>query len=127
MVVLGRDVNLTATVPLVSPSLHFETIAAFNRTKLCEVWGTVMKSSAACALWPMMLQDNGASGLNVTSLVVNATDFGFNLTVTGLGRLNRALQTDLTTLVNKHKPQILASIPKLDKVLASLATTGIVK
>ena len=117
LVVLGKVVNVTAAVLLSSPSLHFETIVAFNRTKLCEVWGLVMKSSASCALWPMMLRPS-SSGLNVTSLKVNLTDFAFNLTVSGLGPLDKLLQQELTAVVHKLKPKILATLPTLDAHMA---------
>ena len=127
LVVLGHDVDVNVSVLLVTPSLHFETIAAFNRTRICEVWGKVMQSSASCAVWPMMLrQDQGISGLNVTSLRVNITDFTFNMTVSGLGPLNKDLQTELTKIVNDQKPDIIASLPSLDQKLAGIATSGVV-
>jgi len=129
MVVLGKEVSFDATAQLAAPSLHFELIAAFNRTKLCEVWGSVMDSSPSCLLWPMMVQpEEDISGLNVTSLRVNVSDFTFNLTVSGLGSfLNDELGKQLTSIVNKNKANIIAMLPSLDARMAGVATSGILE
>ena len=133
---LGHRVDVDATVLLQSPSLQFSLIAAFNRSKLCEAWGSVMRSSLGCALWPLFMDvesDSGGhparSGLNVTSLSLNVSDFNATLNVSGLGSpvLNELLSAELTALIERVKPQVLKSLPSVSAALANAATAALAK
>jgi len=102
---LGHPVSVNATVLLQSPSLQFSLIAAFNRSKLCEVWGSVMRSSVGCALWPLFVHEEQSgrtgltrSGLNITSLWLNVSDSNATLNISWLGApgLNELVSAVLT-------------------------------
>jgi hypothetical protein len=112
LVVLGKTVTATFTLPLANPDLQYSIIAAFNRTRLCDVWGEVMESSKSCALWPMFVDEaQGVSGLNLTSFTVSVSDFNFEIDLQGLGDLDDALKKELAVVVDFMKPGIIANLP----------------
>jgi hypothetical protein len=133
---LGHPVSVNATVLLQSPSLQFSMIAAFNRSKLCEAWGSVMRSSVGCALWPLFVHEEQSgrtgqtrSGLNITSLSLNVSDFNATLNVSGLDApgLNELLSVELTALIERVKLQVLKSLPAVSTAVASAATGALTK
>jgi len=112
LVVLKKIVTASFTLPLANPDLQYSAIAAFNRTRLCDVWGEVMESSRTCAMWPMMVdQANGISGLNVTSLRVSVSNFDFLLEVKGLGDMDDVLKQELSAVVELMRPGIIKHLP----------------
>lgn len=113
LVVLGKTVTATFTLPLANPDIQYSVIAAFNRTRLCDVWGEVMESSGSCALWPMFVDEaNGISGLNLTTFEVSVSDFDFQIDVQGLGDdLNKQLKEELAVVMDMVKPGIIANLP----------------
>jgi hypothetical protein len=112
LVVLGKTVTATFTLPLANPDLQYSVIAAFNRTRLCDVWGEVMESSQSCALWPMFVDEAaGVSGLNLTSFTVSVSNFDFEIDVQGLGDLDDVLKKELAVVVDFMRPGIIANLP----------------
>lgn len=112
LVVLKKTVTASFTLPLANPDLQYSAIAAFNRTRLCDVWGEVMESSGHCAMWPMMVDEtNGISGLNVTSLRVSVSNFDFLLDVKGLGDMDDVLKQELSAVVELMRPGIIKNLP----------------
>lgn len=112
LVVLGKTVTATFTLPLANPDLQYSLIAAFNRTRLCDVWGEVMESSQSCALWPMFVDEAaGISGLNLTTFTVSVSNFDFEIDVEGLGDLDDVLKKELAVVVDFMRPGIIANLP----------------
>merc|ERR1719272_1085979 len=112
LVVLKKKVTATFTLPLADPDLQYSVIAAFNRTRLCDVWGEVMKSSQSCALWPMFVDEAaGVSGLNLTTFTVSVSNFDFQIDVQGLGDdLDETLKQELAVVVDSVKAGIIANL-----------------
>lgn len=104
------DVNLN----MVSPSLQASAIVAFDSAKLCSVWGSVLRSSASCAAWPLWTApEEGFSGLNVTNFVADAADY--DLTVSAKGVLGPTIDDMITKSLQKvlddMKPSLLKNLP----------------
>lgn len=86
LVVLGHDVDVTMTMALAEPTMDFDLIFAFERSKICAVFGKVMRSSVACAVYPIFMRSQmvpPASGVNMTTLQINVTDFDFEVHLHG--------------------------------------------
>jgi len=112
LVVLGKTVNATFTLPLAKPDLQYSLIMAFNRTRLCDLWGGAMESSTSCGVWPMFVDEPaGISGFNLTSFTVSVSDFDFQIDVHGLGDLDDELKKELATVVDMMKPGLIANLP----------------
>lgn len=124
--VLGYKIGVTVKMDVSQIAIDYTAIIAFNRTRTCEVWGKVMQSSATCAVWPMSHHESaGVSGLNITDLRVNVTDFTFGMDVTGIGPLNTYLQEFLTAFLQKEKPNIISNLPgKLSVAIRNMANLG---
>merc|ERR1711998_320263 len=93
------------------PAVDFAAIVAFDREKMCDVWGTVLQSSTHCALWPMF-EENGVSGLKLASLTLHATDFSLDelhIPTLPFG-LDQTLHSLLQSLIEKKKPDIISHI-----------------
>lgn len=70
------------TMALANPTMDFDMIFAFERSKICAVFGKVMRSSVACAVYPIFMRSEMAqpvSGVNVTTLQMTITDFDFEV------------------------------------------------
>lgn len=110
------DWDLTANIAakLVNPSLTFEVVIAFNRTRLCGVWGDVLKSSLACASWALANHEEyGISGANVTSLQLNIDDIDlhFNFTGGSFGQdWDDEFASNLEGAFNEQKSNILGNL-----------------
>jgi hypothetical protein len=104
---------VTTSFTLLNPEIDFALVWAFERAKLCEVWGELMHSSKACAVWPIFQRElRGVSGLNMTGLTINITDFDFTMVVSGLGgKLDGELAAELERALLKAKPEIIANLP----------------
>jgi len=112
LVVLGKTVTATFTLPLANPDIQYSVIAAFNRTRLCDVWGEVMESAGSCALWPMFVDEaKGISGLNLTTFEFSVTNFDFQIDVQGLGDLDDKLKEELKVVMDIVRPVIIANLP----------------
>lgn len=112
LVVLGKTVTATFHLPLANPDLQYSVIMAFNRTRLCDVWGHVMESSPSCALWPMFVDEaSGISGMNLTSFRVAVSNFDFQIDVQGLGDLDDTLKDELATVVDLMRPALIEMLP----------------
>lgn len=122
-------VNLTFTVK--NPAIDFAAVVAFDREKMCGVWGHVMESSGHCAMWPLFVEPKaGVSGVNMTSLVLHASDFSLEqLDIQGLPfGLGDFVSKFLKAMVEKEKPTILEHLS--DSVSAAAqkaATVGLLK
>eukprot|EP00927_Polykrikos_kofoidii_P079638 TRINITY_DN76432_c0_g1_i1.p1 TRINITY_DN76432_c0_g1~~TRINITY_DN76432_c0_g1_i1.p1 ORF type:complete len:547 (+),score=76.42 TRINITY_DN76432_c0_g1_i1:50-1642(+) len=69
-------VRANVAVTVKDPAIDFAAVVAFDREKMCDVWGHVLESSGQCALWPLFVNaDDGVSGVNFTSLILHASDF----------------------------------------------------
>ena len=82
LVVLGHDVDVVMTMALAEPTLSFDLIFAFERTKICAVFGKVMHSSVGCAMYPIFMRPQmipPVSGVNITALNMSVTDFDFQV------------------------------------------------
>jgi len=111
-VVLGQKVDVGAAIFLKKPSIDMTTIIAFDRTKLCSVWGHVMTSSKECALWALSnYESDGVSGVNMTDLMISIEDFDFQFNVHGLGINDTVLQDDLDKLLEIMKPAVISNLP----------------
>jgi hypothetical protein len=111
-VVLGQKVDVDVAMFLKNPSIDMSTIIAFDRTKLCSVWGDVMTSSKECALWALSnYESDGVSGVNMTDLAISIEDFDFQLSVHGLGINDTVLQDDLDKLFGIVKPTLISNLP----------------
>ena len=95
-----------------------------------------MRSSVGCALWPLFVHEEQSgrtgltqSGLNITSLSLNVSDFNATLNVSGLGApaLNELLSAELTALIERVKLQVLKSLPAASAAIASAATGALTK
>lgn len=109
----GTMANVSVNMHLVNPSIDFSMILAFNHSRLCDVWGSVMKSSVACAMWPLsVLEDAGVSGVNMTFLRLGLGNFTTDISITGLGSpdFEKALDEAVQTLIAKERPTILANL-----------------
>jgi hypothetical protein len=112
LVVMGKSVNATFTLPLAKPDLQYSLIVAFNRTRLCDLWGEAMESSTSCRVWPLFVDEAaGISGFNLTSFNISVSDFDFQIDVHGLGDLDDELKKELATVVEMMKPGIIAALP----------------
>eukprot|EP01052_Picozoa_sp_SAG31_P046612 SAG31_NODE_8984_length_1353_cov_1.165869_1_plen_137_part_10 len=108
--------------------MQFSLVAAFNRSKLCTVWGAVLRSSLSCALWPLFVDDTvGASGLNITDFSLNVSDFNATLNISsGLApEVERLLAHELNNVLEQLKPDIIGALPSLSAVLASAGSAAI--
>lgn len=112
LVVMGKVVTATFTLPLAKPDLQYSLIAAFDRTRLCDLWGEVMESSPSCAVWPMFVDEAaGISGFNLTSFTFSVSDFDFQIDVHGLGGMDDELKQELATVMDMMRPGIIANLP----------------
>ena len=129
--VLGHPVAVLATVPMVDPAVQFSVVAAFNQSKLCTVWGPVLRSSLGCALWPIFLDRSKAvSGLNITALNLSISDFNatLNISSSGLGpEAEQLLRYELDRLLVQLKPQIIGALPALSAAVATAGSAALLK
>ena len=126
LVVLGKTVTAKFTLPLANPDIQYSVIAAFNRTRLCDLWGEVMESSGSCALWPMFVDETaGISGLNLTTFEFSVSNFDFQIDVQGLGDdLDAQLKEELKVVVDIARPGIIANLPgSISQGIRSLVNT----
>jgi hypothetical protein len=114
LVILGKGewpVNVTMTVD--APGIDFGVIAAFDREKMCDVWGHVFQSSAGCLAHPMFLDTHkGVSGLKLSELTLHANDFSLDeLSMPHLPfGLEKFVENYLKTMLEEKKPEILANL-----------------
>jgi len=105
------DVNLTFTVN--DPAVDFAAIVAFDREKMCGVWGHVLQSSLGCAVWPLFVNtDTGVSGVNFSHLVLHASDFSLeSLDIGGLPfDLGDKVSKFISKAIEDKKPSILENM-----------------
>lgn len=70
-------VNVTMTVT--SPGVDFGMIVAFDREKMCDVWGHVLQSSEGCAAHALFMDaEKGISGMKLSELTLHASDFSLD-------------------------------------------------
>lgn len=127
LTVLAHDIDVAVTLGLKGISLKSSMIAAFNRTRLCEVWGQTMHSSLHCAVWPMAVHEEfGVAGFNLTQLELSVQDFDFSMNLTGLGALDPVLEQELEEALLAAKPDILANLPgSTSQALRAKANTAL--
>jgi len=104
--------NASVSLELQNLSLDIQGIVAFNRTRLCEVWGGVFLSSTSCALHPVM-EKNGDVGLRITSLELGLDDFKFAMNLSNpdlIPSAKDALQDEVAQVVDYLKPELLANL-----------------
>jgi len=112
LVVLGHAIDVVVTMPLTNPAVNFTSIIAYNRTRLCDVWGKAMHSSATCAVWPFANHEAlNVSGVNLTDFHISVSDFDFSMHVTGLGSLNKYVAQGLEKALMAAKPKIIRDLP----------------
>jgi hypothetical protein len=121
---LGQNLDVNIAMPLKNASIDLKTIVAFDRTKLCSVWGHVMTSSLECAVWPLSnYESDGVSGVNMTDLTISIDDFDFQMELVGMN--STALQSMLDQLKDsllEVKPTILSNLPgNISQSIRSLA------
>merc|ERR1712190_129113 len=93
LTVFGHKIGLKLDIDVANVVIDYTAVIALNRTRTCDIWGENMRSSATCAVWPISHQESaGVSGLNVTGLMINVSDFTFGMDVTGIGSLNKYIQ-----------------------------------
>lgn len=109
---LGHDIFCNVSLTLHEPAVQMAAIVALNQSKICQVWGSVMKSSSYCAAWPIMNRPfDQVAGLNITVMQVQVTDFDANLTVAGAPfGLSDTISTRLLAAINDEKSELLAKI-----------------
>jgi len=112
LVVFGHAVDVAVTMPLKNPKVIFTSVIAHNRTRLCEVWGKVMRSSATCAVWPFANHEAlNVSGVNLTDFHISVSDFDFSMHVAGLGSLDKLVAQALEKVLSAVKPKIIKDLP----------------
>lgn len=89
---LGKETEVAVDVDLSELHFDIETIIAFNRTRLCEVYsGALSLVTSHCGAWALGVDlDNQMSGLNITKFHVGAQNMTFN--VLGKGVIIDALK-----------------------------------
>jgi len=111
--------------------VDFAAVVAFDREKMCGVWGHVMESSGHCAMWPLFVDPKaGVSGVNMTSLVLHASDFSLEqLDIQGLPfGLGDMVSKFLKQMLEQEKPKILEHLSDSVSQAAQKATTvGLLK
>lgn len=112
LIVLGHPIDMTVTMPVKNPALNFTSVIAYNRTRICDVWGKVMHSSTNCAIWPFYTNEPlNVSGVNLTDFHMSVSDFDFSIKVTGLGSLGEVIEKQLANALSKAKSKIIADLP----------------
>jgi len=122
--VLGQKLDVNISMPLTNPSIDMTAIVAFDRSKLCSVWGDVMTSSLECAAWALSnYESDGVSGVNMTALTISLSDFDFQMKLVGVD--SPALQSLLDQIQDsllEVKPTIISNLPgNISQSIRSLA------
>jgi len=114
---------------LTSSSIYFSSVIAFNRTRLCSVWGSTIRSSLGCAVSALANHEElGISGVNITQFKMELDNFDFSLDVTGMypASLNAQLKQILEGAIATAKPAILANLPTtISQTLRVTANKGL--
>jgi hypothetical protein len=108
----GIPFNSTIAMSFTNMSIDIKGIVAFNRTRICDVWGDVLTSSLSCALWPIMGGD-GVTGLKMTSLELNLDDFQLDMNLTNPEMdpdTAEGLRQSMLQVVDELKPGLLANL-----------------
>lgn len=124
--IFGRKIGLTLNMKVSDVVVDYTAVIALNRTRTCDIWGKTMRSSATCAVWPVSHHESaGVSGLNVTDLMINVSDFTFGLDVIGVGFLDKYIQKFVSAFLQKEKPNIIRNLPgTISQLLRKFATLG---
>jgi len=104
--------NSTIAMTLTNMAIDIKGIVAFNRTRICDVWGDVLMSSISCALWPVM-EGDGVTGLKMTSLELNLDDFQLDMNLSNPEMSDdtaEGLRESMLQIVNELKPGLLANL-----------------
>jgi len=94
MTVMGHDFDVTIVISMSQLSIDATFVLAFDRKRICEVFGHTMASSVSCALQTLFMKErdvdgNAVSGLNFTALTLNVADFDTHISVSGFGPLQQ--------------------------------------
>ncbi|CAK0820904.1 unnamed protein product [Prorocentrum cordatum] len=64
---VAHEVAVCALLALAQPTVDLGLVVAMRSDRMCEVWGSVLRSSAGCALYPLFFAED-ASGVRLSHL-----------------------------------------------------------
>jgi len=104
------DVGLNISVTVKNPRIDFAAVMAFDREKMCNVWGHVLQSSLGCAMSAMFVNTHDrVSGVRLASLGLQASDFSVDsIEVAHLPKsMHKFVDDMLKTFIEQNKALIL--------------------
>jgi len=111
MSLYGIPFNTSVGFSLTNLSIDVAGIVAFNRTRICDVWGDTFMSSLSCIAWPV-LEGDGVLGLKMTSLELNLLDFQLDMNLSNPDCADgcKPIHDQLVAIVDEMKPGLLANL-----------------